>query len=90
VKSFARKSSVTCASDWQHFKEPRSVDFVEQLPRTETGKLLKLELQQAFNHVDWTLGAVSLRCGLMSTQAPTSGAPGAEREAVAPDVAKPP
>ena len=30
-----------------HFEAPRSVDFVEQLPRTETGKLLKCELQQA-------------------------------------------
>jgi long-chain acyl-CoA synthetase len=34
-----------------HFKAPRSVDFVEQLPRTETGKLLKRELQQAHRPV---------------------------------------
>jgi long-chain acyl-CoA synthetase len=34
-----------------HFKAPRSVDFVEQLPRTETGKLLKRELQQAYRPV---------------------------------------
>jgi acyl-coenzyme A synthetase/AMP-(fatty) acid ligase len=44
-----------------HFEALRSVDFVEQLPRTETGKLLKRELQQAFNDVDWALGGVSLR-----------------------------
>jgi long-chain acyl-CoA synthetase len=31
-----------------HFKAPRSVEFVEKLPRTETGKLLKRELQQAY------------------------------------------
>jgi long-chain acyl-CoA synthetase len=31
-----------------HFKAPRSVDFVERLPRTETGKLVKRELQQAY------------------------------------------
>ncbi|MDT5155437.1 MAG: long-chain acyl-CoA synthetase [Mycobacterium sp.] len=30
-----------------HFKAPRSVEFVEKLPRAETGKLLKRELQQA-------------------------------------------
>jgi len=34
-----------------HFKAPRSVDFVEKLPRTETGKLLKRELQQAYRPV---------------------------------------
>jgi fatty-acyl-CoA synthase len=34
-----------------HFKAPRSVDFVEQLPRTETGKLLKRELQQTYRPV---------------------------------------
>lgn len=31
-----------------YFKAPRSVDFVEELPRTETGKLLKRELQHAY------------------------------------------
>ena len=34
-----------------HFKAPRSVDFVEKLPRTETGKLLKRELLQAYRPV---------------------------------------
>jgi len=34
-----------------HFKAPRSVDFVEKLPRTETGKLLKRKLQQAYRPV---------------------------------------
>jgi fatty-acyl-CoA synthase len=34
-----------------HFKAPRSVDFVDKLPRTETGKLLKRELQQGYRPV---------------------------------------
>ncbi len=31
-----------------HFKAPRSVDFVEELPRTPTGKLLKNKLKERF------------------------------------------
>jgi acyl-coenzyme A synthetase/AMP-(fatty) acid ligase len=31
-----------------HFMAPRFLDFVEELLRTETGKLLKRELQQAY------------------------------------------
>jgi long-chain acyl-CoA synthetase len=33
-----------------HYKAPRSVDFVETLPRTPTGKILKRELRKPF----WT------------------------------------
>ncbi|WNV88321.1 acyl-CoA synthetase [Umezawaea sp. Da 62-37] len=32
-----------------HFKAPRSVDFVAQLPRTPTGKLLKAELRAQYH-----------------------------------------
>ncbi len=32
-----------------HFKAPRSVDFVDALPRTETGKLQKTTLSDAYN-----------------------------------------
>ena len=31
-----------------HFKAPRSIDFVEALPRTPTGKILKRELRKPF------------------------------------------
>jgi long-chain acyl-CoA synthetase len=31
-----------------HFKAPRTVDFVETLPRTPTGKILKRELRKPF------------------------------------------
>jgi acyl-coenzyme A synthetase/AMP-(fatty) acid ligase len=31
-----------------HFKAPRSVDFVDGLPRTPTGKILKRELRKPF------------------------------------------
>lgn len=31
-----------------HFKAPRSVDFVDALPRTPTGKILKRELRKPF------------------------------------------
>jgi long-chain acyl-CoA synthetase len=31
-----------------HYKAPRSVDFVEALPRTPTGKILKRELRKPF------------------------------------------
>jgi long-chain acyl-CoA synthetase len=31
-----------------HFKAPRSIDFVETLPRTPTGKILKRELRKPF------------------------------------------
>jgi acyl-CoA synthetase (AMP-forming)/AMP-acid ligase II len=33
-----------------HYKAPRSIDFVDTLPRTPTGKILKRELRKAF----WT------------------------------------
>ena len=31
-----------------HYKAPRTVDFVEALPRTPTGKILKRELRKPF------------------------------------------
>ena len=31
-----------------HYKVPRSVDFVAQLPRTETGKLQKHKLRERY------------------------------------------
>ena len=31
-----------------HFKVPRSVDFVDELPRTPTGKLVKGKLKAAY------------------------------------------
>jgi len=31
-----------------HYKAPRSVDFVDTLPRTPTGKILKRELRKPF------------------------------------------
>ena len=31
-----------------HFKAPRTVDFVDALPRTPTGKILKRELRKPF------------------------------------------
>ena len=33
-----------------HYKAPRSVDFVDELPRTLTGKLAKGELQARYAH----------------------------------------
>lgn len=31
-----------------HYKAPRSVDFIDRLPRTPTGKLVKGELRQRY------------------------------------------
>jgi long-chain acyl-CoA synthetase len=31
-----------------HFKAPRTVDFVDELPRSATGKLIKRELQDRY------------------------------------------
>ena len=31
-----------------HYKAPRSIDFVDTLPRTPTGKILKRELRKPF------------------------------------------
>jgi len=39
-----------CRSRLSHFKCPRSVEFVESLPKTGTGKVLKRELRQKY----WT------------------------------------
>jgi acyl-coenzyme A synthetase/AMP-(fatty) acid ligase len=33
-----------------HYKAPRTIDFVDALPRTPTGKILKRELRKPF----WT------------------------------------
>jgi acyl-CoA synthetase (AMP-forming)/AMP-acid ligase II len=37
-----------CRSRLSHFKCPRSVEFLESLPKTGTGKVLKRELQQKY------------------------------------------
>jgi fatty-acyl-CoA synthase len=37
-----------CRSRLSHFKCPRSVEFVESLPKTGTGKVLKRELRQKY------------------------------------------
>ncbi len=37
-----------CRENMAHFKAPSRVEFVEQLPRTATGKLKKFELREAF------------------------------------------
>ncbi|HEX7425278.1 MAG TPA: hypothetical protein VF311_15530, partial [Terriglobales bacterium] len=37
-----------CRSHLAHFKCPRSVEFVESLPKTATGKVLKKNLRKAF------------------------------------------
>jgi fatty-acyl-CoA synthase len=37
-----------CRSRLSHYKCPRSVEFMESLPKTGTGKLLKRELRQKY------------------------------------------
>lgn len=37
-----------CRDRIAHFKCPRSVDFVSELPRSETGKLYKRVLREAY------------------------------------------
>jgi fatty-acyl-CoA synthase len=39
-----------CRSVLSHFKCPRSIEFLESLPKTGTGKVLKRELRQKY----WT------------------------------------
>ena len=36
-----------CRSKLAHYKCPRSIDFVDELPRTPTGKVRKRDLRQA-------------------------------------------
>lgn len=40
-----------CRERLAHFKCPREVSFVMELPRTATGKLLKTELRERFTGV---------------------------------------
>jgi fatty-acyl-CoA synthase len=40
-----------------HFKAPRSVDFVDSLPRSATGKLVKRELEKRYARTAQTVGA---------------------------------
>jgi acyl-CoA synthetase (AMP-forming)/AMP-acid ligase II len=42
-----------CRARISHLKCPRSIDFIDVMPRSETGKLLKTELKQAY----WRQGA---------------------------------
>lgn len=37
-----------CRERLAHFKAPKSVEFVESLPRTATGKLQKFKLREAY------------------------------------------
>lgn len=37
-----------CRDNMAHFKAPKSVDFVESLPKTATGKLQKYRLRQMY------------------------------------------
>jgi fatty-acyl-CoA synthase len=38
-----------CRARLSHYKCPRSIDFVESLPKTGSGKVLKRELRQRYN-----------------------------------------
>ncbi len=55
-----RSSSPTAASSSPHYKCPRSVDFVDELPRLPTGKLLKRELRERYWPPDWNDDALSV------------------------------
>jgi acyl-CoA synthetase (AMP-forming)/AMP-acid ligase II len=37
-----------CRSKLAHYKCPRSVDFLESLPKSGTGKILKKELREKY------------------------------------------
>ena len=37
-----------CRENMAHFKCPTSIDFIEELPRTATGKLQKFKLRDRF------------------------------------------
>jgi acyl-CoA synthetase (AMP-forming)/AMP-acid ligase II len=37
-----------CRANLAHYKCPKSVDFVEELPRTPTGKVRKRDIRQAY------------------------------------------
>jgi hypothetical protein len=37
-----------CRANLSHYKCPRSVDFTEELPRGENGKLYKKQLREAY------------------------------------------
>jgi len=39
-----------CAGKLAGFKKPKSVEFIEKLPRNLTGKILKKELREKFSH----------------------------------------
>ena len=39
-----------CREHIAHYKAPRSIDFVDELPRTETGKLLKRKLRERYKN----------------------------------------
>ena len=44
-----------CRSNLAHYKCPRAVDFVESLPKTGTGKILKRDLRKKYWHGQETL-----------------------------------
>jgi long-chain acyl-CoA synthetase len=48
-----------CRATLTGLKCPRSVDFVQALPRTETGKMLKRELRKRY----WTDGSSPVQLG---------------------------
>jgi long-chain acyl-CoA synthetase len=41
-----------CKQRLSHIKMPRSIDFMEQLPRMENGKLYKRQLAEAYKAGD--------------------------------------
>ena len=44
-----------CRSRLSHYKCPRSVDFVDSLPKTATGKILKKDIRKKYWHGEDTL-----------------------------------
>ena len=40
-----------CRARLAHFKCPRRVDFVSELPREDTGKIFKRKLRDAYRHM---------------------------------------
>ena len=45
-----------CRSQLAHYKCPRSIEFVEALPKTGTGKILKRDLRKKYSTVQQGAG----------------------------------
>ena len=48
ARARGRADRPTAATDLAHYKCPVSIDFVDELPRLPTGKLLKRELRERY------------------------------------------